>query len=234
MSRMRPPLTTSMTGPSTTPSCSLMFSMSPHARSYWARFLERTRRPFLVLLLEHERLDLVAERDDLVRVDVVADRQLAGRDHALGLEADVEEDLVLVDLDDRALDDVAVFELDDGAGDGVLEGHAAEVVDRRSGAGVYSPPSSNVPIWDSDSGVGEWTADQTWRGWLLAFRTGAPAAGPLGAFEDDASIGTSQPPSGTRGARGRAASGVGAGRDRPDVLDARGRPPRRAAAAHAG
>src|SRR5687767_14769248 len=47
MSRMRPPLTTSMTGPRTTPSCSLMRSMSPQARSYCARFLERTSRPSL-------------------------------------------------------------------------------------------------------------------------------------------------------------------------------------------
>ena len=65
---------------------------------------------FLVLLLEDEGLDLVAERDDLVRVDVVADRQLAAGDDALGLVADVEQDLVLVDLDDRALDDVAVLD----------------------------------------------------------------------------------------------------------------------------
>ena len=49
-------------------------------------------------------------------------------DDALGLEADVEQDLVLVDLDDRALDDVAVVELDDGGVDGVLERGAAEVV----------------------------------------------------------------------------------------------------------
>src|SRR5579875_1389851 len=47
MSRMRPPLTTSMTGPRTTPSASLMASMLPHARSYWARFLDRMRRPSL-------------------------------------------------------------------------------------------------------------------------------------------------------------------------------------------
>ena len=66
--------------------------------------------------------------DDLVRVHVVADRQLPGRDHAFGLEADVEKDLVLVDLDDGARDDVAVVELDDGAGDGILERGAVEVV----------------------------------------------------------------------------------------------------------
>src|SRR5207302_558658 len=41
---------------------------------------------------------------------------------------DVEEDLVLVDFDNRSLDDVAVVEVDDRAGDGVLEGHAFQVV----------------------------------------------------------------------------------------------------------
>ncbi len=44
---MSPPLTTSMTGPVTTSSFSLSFSMVPHARSYWARFLERISRPSL-------------------------------------------------------------------------------------------------------------------------------------------------------------------------------------------
>jgi hypothetical protein len=58
----------------------------------------------------------------------VADGQLASGDDALGLEADVEEDLVLVDLDDRALHDVAVVELDDRARDGVLERQTVEVV----------------------------------------------------------------------------------------------------------
>ncbi len=57
----------------------------------------------LVLLLEDEGLDVVADADDLVGVDVVADRELTGGDDALGLEADVEQDLVLVDLDHRAL-----------------------------------------------------------------------------------------------------------------------------------
>ena len=47
MSRMRPPLTTSMTGPLTIPSFSLISSIVPQARSYCARFLERIRRPSL-------------------------------------------------------------------------------------------------------------------------------------------------------------------------------------------
>ena len=128
MSRMRPPLTTSMTGPVTTPSSSLIFSIVPQARSYWARFLDRTRRPSLSSFWRTRASISSPSDDDLVRVDVVADRQLAGRDDALGLVADVEQDLVLVDLDHRALDDLAVLDLDHGAVDGVVERHAAEVV----------------------------------------------------------------------------------------------------------
>ena len=85
----------------------------------------------LVLLLEDQGLDLVADLDDLVGVDVVLDRQLAGGDDALGLVADVEQDLVAVDLDDGALDDVAVVEVLDGLVDGGEEVLGrADVVDR--------------------------------------------------------------------------------------------------------
>jgi hypothetical protein len=72
---------------------------------------------FLVLLLENEGFDLVADGDDLVGVDVVLDGQLARGDDALGLVADVEEDLVTVHLDDGAVDDVAVVEVFDGGVD---------------------------------------------------------------------------------------------------------------------
>ncbi len=128
MSMIRPPLTTSMTGPLTTPSSSLIFSMLPQARSYWARFLESTSRPSLSSFWRTRASILSPEGHDLVRVDVVADRQLAGRDHALGLVPDVEEHLVPVDLDDRALDDLAVLDVDHRLGVGVVERHATEVV----------------------------------------------------------------------------------------------------------
>ena len=83
----------------------------------------------LVFLVEDERLELVVERDDLVRVDVVADRQLARRDDAFGLVPDVEQHFVAVDLDDAAVDDVAVVELDDGRVDRIGERLPAEVVE---------------------------------------------------------------------------------------------------------
>ena len=73
--------------------------------------LGQDQAAFLVLLLQDERLDLVADLHDLVRVDVVADRELLARDHALRLVADVQQDLVAIDLDDRALDDVSVVEV---------------------------------------------------------------------------------------------------------------------------
>src|SRR5690606_10606488 len=63
----------------------------------------------LVLLLEDEGLDLVTDGDDLVGVDVVLDRQLAGKDDALGLVADVEGTVVKVDRDD-----VPIVEVLDG------------------------------------------------------------------------------------------------------------------------
>ncbi|CAB4829727.1 unannotated protein [freshwater metagenome] len=47
ISTMRPPFTTSITVPITTSSRSFLPSISPHARSYCARFLERIKRPSL-------------------------------------------------------------------------------------------------------------------------------------------------------------------------------------------
>ena len=48
---MRPPLTTSITGPVTTSSASFFASIVPHAFSYCARFFERIRRPSLSSLV---------------------------------------------------------------------------------------------------------------------------------------------------------------------------------------
>ena len=92
--------------------------------------LGQDQTAFLVLLLEDQGLDLVADLDDLTGVDVVLDGQLARGDDALGLVADVQEDLVVIDLHHSALDDVAIVEVLDGGIDG---GHelvgVADVVD---------------------------------------------------------------------------------------------------------
>ena len=69
----------------------------------------------LVLLLEHEGLDLVAQADDLGRIDIAADGKLAHGNDALGLEADVKQDLVAVELHDGASDQVAFVKRIDGA-----------------------------------------------------------------------------------------------------------------------
>ena len=80
-------------------------------------------------------LDVVADGDHLSGVDVVLDGELAGGDHTLGLVADVEQHLVAVDLDDGALDDVAVVEVLDGLVDGGEERlFGADVVDGDLGA----------------------------------------------------------------------------------------------------
>ena len=56
--------------------------------------------------------------DDLVGVDVVLDGEFTRGDDALGLVADVQQNLVTVDLDDGAFDDVAIVEVLDRLVDG--------------------------------------------------------------------------------------------------------------------
>ncbi len=75
----------------------------------------------LVLLLENQGFERVAELDDLGGIDVLADRQLLGGDDALGLVPDVQEDLVAVHLDDGPLDEVAVLEVLQALLDGLDE-----------------------------------------------------------------------------------------------------------------
>src|SRR5213075_793062 len=73
--------------------------------------LLREDQPSLrVLLRQDERVDLVADRDLVGRIDRAADRELRHGDDALGLVADVHEHLVLVDTDDLAVDDLALVD----------------------------------------------------------------------------------------------------------------------------
>jgi hypothetical protein len=80
MSMMRPPLTTSMTGPSTTPSASLSFLDGAPRPLVLGPLLRQDQTAFLVLLGEDQRFDLLTRADDLARVDVVADAQLTSGD----------------------------------------------------------------------------------------------------------------------------------------------------------
>src|SRR3954471_6840829 len=68
----------------------------------------------LVLLGEDQRVDLLAQLDLVVRVDRLADGKLVGGDDPLALVADVDEDLVVVDPDDLAGDDIAFVEVAEG------------------------------------------------------------------------------------------------------------------------
>ena len=111
MSRISPPLTTSMTGTGDRlAGAHDLLDAAPGALVLRA-LLGQDQAAFLVFLLQDEGFDLVADLHDLVRVDVVADRELLARDHALRLVADVQQDLVAVDLDDRAFHDVPVVEV---------------------------------------------------------------------------------------------------------------------------
>ena len=82
----------------------------------------------LVLAGDDQGLDRLAQGDHVAGIDIVADAQLAGRYHALGLVADVEQDLFSVDADDRALYDLAVLDDHHGGVVGVVEADVAEVV----------------------------------------------------------------------------------------------------------
>ena len=80
------------------------------------------------------------------------DRELAGRDDTFGLVTDVEEDLVAVDLDDGAFDDVAVVEVLDGrvnCREEVL--FRTDVVDRNLGRVVIGKSGDGTRHKGSDS-----------------------------------------------------------------------------------
>ena len=113
-SRIRPPLTTSITFPTTGSPDSAAPSIAL-PRELEARALLGEDQPaFGVLLREHERVDLFADLYLVLGVDRAANRELGDRDHAFRLVADVDENLVLVDADDRAVDDLALVDRREG------------------------------------------------------------------------------------------------------------------------
>ncbi len=121
-SRIRPPLTTSMTVPSTCSPAAAAASMRFHAFSKRARFLERIRRPSWSSFCMTRASTHLAEGDLVVGLDALADRQLGQRDDALALVADVDQDLVLVDPDHPPGDDVPLRE--EREGEVVVRHHA--------------------------------------------------------------------------------------------------------------
>ena len=77
--------------------------------------LREEETPLGVLLRHHERVDLVSDRDLVGRVHVPADRELGDGNDALGLVADVDQHLVLVDTHDRAVDHLPLVDRREGA-----------------------------------------------------------------------------------------------------------------------
>ena len=72
------------------------------------------------LLGHNKSLDGIAHRNDVCGVSVLADGQLADRNDALGLEADVDQDLVLVDLRHGAAHEIALVEVGNGTVDEIV------------------------------------------------------------------------------------------------------------------
>ena len=95
-------------------SLELLFDGNPGALVLGA-LLGEDQAAVLVFLLQDQRLDLVANLDELGGIRVLADGELAGGDDAFGLEPDVDQNLVALDLHDRAIDQVAFVEFGEGA-----------------------------------------------------------------------------------------------------------------------
>ena len=113
-SRIRPPLTTSITVPSTGSPESAAFSIRRHAFSKRARFLERIRRPSWSSLVRTRASTSSPSSTSSDGIDRLADRELVGGDDPLRLVADVDQHLVLVDAHDLAAHHVPLAEGVDG------------------------------------------------------------------------------------------------------------------------
>ena len=73
--------------------------------------LRQNQTTFLVLLLQNKRLHPVPDPHDLIRIHIVLDRQLPGRDYPLRLIPNIQQHLIPVDLDDRPLNNVPIIEI---------------------------------------------------------------------------------------------------------------------------
>ena len=109
-SRMRPPLTTSITVPSTASPDSAAPSIRRQAFSKRARFLERIRRPsWSSLVRTRASTSSPSSTSSEGSTDLRIESSLEGMTPSR-LVADVDQDLVLVDPHDLAADDVALVE----------------------------------------------------------------------------------------------------------------------------
>lgn len=68
-----------------------------------------------------------------LQVSVLADGQLADRDNALGLESDVNEHLVMLDLNDSAVNEIALIKVGNRTVDEVVHLLLVDIVKRENG-----------------------------------------------------------------------------------------------------
>ena len=87
----------------------------------------------LVLLLENEGLNGVAQVHDVSGVGVLADGQLADGNNALRLEADVKQDLIALNLDNGTRDKITLVEIGNGTVDEVVHLLVGHVIQRENG-----------------------------------------------------------------------------------------------------
>ena len=87
----------------------------------------------LVLLLENKSLDLVAQVDELRGINILADGELATGDDTLALEADVQQNLIVLDLDDGARHQIALVEGSNGAVDELVHLLVGHFIQRKDG-----------------------------------------------------------------------------------------------------
>ena len=97
----------------------LLFDGNPGALVLCA-LLGKDQATVLVFLLKNQGLDLVANLDEVGGIGVLADGKLAYGNDAFGLEADVDKDLVALDLHDRAVNKVALVKFGQGAIDHLI------------------------------------------------------------------------------------------------------------------
>ena len=114
--------------------------------------LGENQTTLLVLLLENESLDGLAEVDDLLGVDVLADGELAGGDDALRLEPDVKKNLIVLNLNDSARHKIALIKVGDGAVDEAVQLLVGYVIQREDGRVLnltqrWTPFKNGAPIY---------------------------------------------------------------------------------------
>ncbi len=121
----------------------LLFDADPGTLVLGA-LLGKDQTAVLVLLLENESFDLIAESDDIGRIGILADGQLAGRDNAFALESDINENFVALDLDNGAVGSASLRM--DSSRDGITPSLLNPISTRTSSRSILTTvPSTRSP-----------------------------------------------------------------------------------------